>query len=125
MIRLYVDDLREPPEGWVLARTITEAIRLLAKQEISEVSLDYDIMHTIKPSHLNTLPIPSECCENLDIIKTYQINGAGLDLPVACPENFTAVAYYIAAMPKDKSPKVRIHTANPVGREEIKKILGE
>jgi len=43
-IKLYCDDLRPVPEGWELARTITKAIRLLATQDVSEVSLDHDII---------------------------------------------------------------------------------
>lgn len=43
MIKLYVDDVRECPEGWHLARTITEAIRILATMSVDEVSLDHDI----------------------------------------------------------------------------------
>lgn len=36
-IRLFVDDIRREPEGWVRARTVTEAIRLLATQDVEEV----------------------------------------------------------------------------------------
>lgn len=42
-MKLYVDDLRECPEGWEVARTVTDAIRTLADQEVEEVSLDHDI----------------------------------------------------------------------------------
>lgn len=47
-LKLFVDDLREPPEGWHLARTATEAIRVLATAPIRviEVSLDHDITHS-------------------------------------------------------------------------------
>lgn len=43
-IKLFVDDLRPCPDGWHLARTITEAIRILHNMFVSEVSLDYDIV---------------------------------------------------------------------------------
>lgn len=42
-IKLFVDDIRRCPDGWVPARTVTEAIRLLATQNVEEVSLDHDI----------------------------------------------------------------------------------
>ncbi len=44
-MKLYVDDVREVPEGWVLTRTITEAIRLLATMKVDEVSLDHDYLY--------------------------------------------------------------------------------
>lgn len=37
-IKLFVDDLRACPKGWVPARTVTEAIRILATQSVEEVS---------------------------------------------------------------------------------------
>lgn len=42
-IKLYVDDIREAPVGWHLARTITEAIRILDQQEVTHLSVDHDI----------------------------------------------------------------------------------
>jgi hypothetical protein len=44
--------------------------------------------------------------------------------PVCCPENYTAVARYIAAMTVDERPEqVDIHTANPAGAKEMGMIL--
>lgn len=42
-LKLFVDDYRPCPEGWHLARTVTEAIRVLATQPVELVSLDHDI----------------------------------------------------------------------------------
>lgn len=42
-VKLYVDDVRVPPAGWVLARTVKEAIGLLEAGGVTEVSLDYFI----------------------------------------------------------------------------------
>jgi hypothetical protein len=42
-VKLYVDDLRTPPAGWRLARTVEEAVRLLEAERFDEVSLDYVI----------------------------------------------------------------------------------
>ena len=93
MIKLFVDDVRVPPKEWQLARTITEAIRVLATVEVSEVSLDHDI-----------------CYQNMD-------TGRVPD------ETFEAVARYIVLMPKEKRPTVKFHTANPVGEKKLKEIL--
>jgi hypothetical protein len=42
-MKLYVDDLRPPPAGWVLAKTVDEAIELLSRGTVVELSLDYDL----------------------------------------------------------------------------------
>lgn len=102
-IKLYVDDIRKEPKGWVRVRTITDAIRLLAYQDVDEVSLDHDITHAILPDD------PASTRANI-----YQ--------PVCCPETFEPVARYIALMPK--RPRIRFHTANPDGEKKMREILG-
>lgn len=42
-MKLFVDDLRTPPSGWRLARTVEEARRCLDTEIVEEVSLDYFI----------------------------------------------------------------------------------
>ena len=42
-MKLYVDDLRAPPVGWTLAKTVDEAIELLSQGCVVELSLDYDL----------------------------------------------------------------------------------
>lgn len=46
-MKLFIDDLREPWPGWTLARTITQAIRILELFAVEEVSLDHDIQQTV------------------------------------------------------------------------------
>lgn len=96
-IKLYVDDLRKEPEGWVRAKTVTEAIRLLANHVVSEVSLDHDIGHRV----------------NMDSIAR----------PFPCGETFEPVAWYLAAI-KFSGP-VTLHTANPIGARKMAAILNE
>jgi len=45
MIKLYVDDERTPPDGWILAKNYKEAIDILIKEEgnIYALSLDHDL----------------------------------------------------------------------------------
>lgn len=81
--RLFVDDMRSTPRGWIAARTVSEAIEVLSALPIREISLDHDI---INPP-------------------------AGKDLYQALSaETFRGVARYVSLM--QKRPKVRIHTAN-------------
>lgn len=42
-MRIYLDDERETPEGWVRAYWPSEVIALLEQGEVTEVSLDHDL----------------------------------------------------------------------------------
>jgi len=42
-MKLWVDDLRTPPEGWTWAKTSAEAIAALAEHAVTELSLDHDL----------------------------------------------------------------------------------
>lgn len=82
-MKLYVDDLRRCPDGWKLARTITDAISHLYQGRVDEISLDHDIAF---------------------------LRGSDIRMH---KEAFMAVAYFMAVMPRELRPeKVRIHTAN-------------
>jgi len=93
-MRLFVDDYREPPEGWHLTKTITEAIRVLSGVMYWDaVSLDHDIIYREGKHSFSE-------------------------------ETFATVARYIAIMPKDRLPKiVYIHTSNPSGANDMEEIL--
>jgi hypothetical protein len=100
-LKLFVDDWRQPPDGWYLAKTITEAIRILSGPIYVEVvSLDHDIIFETRTKDTNRPKL--------------EFSG----------ENFTAVAYYIVLLPFGRLPKiVYIHTANPRGANDIEDIL--
>jgi hypothetical protein len=90
-MKLYVDDLRKCPEGWQLARTNTEAIRLLATGYVEEISIDHDI-----------------CVPNIEFID----EGVKKRLQIG-QETFQPVVYYLIAMNPEFRPKiVNMHTAN-------------
>lgn len=105
-IRLYVDDIRKEPEGWVRAKTVTEAIRILDEQDVVEVSLDHDISMKVSV-------------------------GYGDSRPFASPETYEPVARFIRQMHLAflnggghfGIEKVTLHTANAVGAEKMKAIL--
>lgn len=42
-MRLFLDDVRQAPEGWVRAYTAQEAIDFLAAGGVGEISLDHDL----------------------------------------------------------------------------------
>jgi hypothetical protein len=96
-MKVFVDDLRQAPPGWVLARTITEAIRMLDDFAVDEVSLDHDIVF---------------------------VDERGVFTGKHAAEDFSPVARFIRALPSEKRPTVvRIHTANPIGAIRLESIL--
>ena len=42
-MKIFLDDKRVPPEGWILVRWPEEAINLLRTGEVTEISLDHDL----------------------------------------------------------------------------------
>ena len=42
-MRIYLDDERETPTGWVGVSTVQEVIELLKNNEVKELSLDHDL----------------------------------------------------------------------------------
>lgn len=103
-MRLYVDDLRKCPEGWTLARTNTEAIRLLASGYVEEISIDHDIC----------TPFAGEI--SAPVRRRLQIG----------QETFQPVVYYIVAMKPENRPKViTMHTANIEAGNRMINLLGD
>lgn len=47
-MKVYLDDIREAPDGWIRTRTVKETLRLLATQpqEVTHLSLDHDLGNT-------------------------------------------------------------------------------
>lgn len=48
MINVYVDDLRDCPIGFVVARTFQEAIHLLENYQANVLPIDYDLGEEFK-----------------------------------------------------------------------------
>jgi len=42
-VKVFLDDVREAPAGWIRCRTPDEVIALLETGRVSEVSLDHDL----------------------------------------------------------------------------------
>ncbi len=43
MINVYLDDLRDCPEGFTLARTFEDAVKLFENNEVNILTLDHDL----------------------------------------------------------------------------------
>lgn len=107
-IKLFVDDIRDCPKGWEVARTVTDAIRILATGSVVEVSLDHDIATYCPHCH-----------------STY-FSG----------ETFMPVAQYLAALKERDEfasrtddhrmvtpPVIRIHTSNYAMGHKMAELL--
>jgi len=42
-MKIYLDDTRPAPKGWILVKNAPSAIKLLEEEEITEISLDHDL----------------------------------------------------------------------------------
>jgi len=42
-MKLYVDDIRTPPDGWTVCRNAKLAIMILGLGDVREISLDHDL----------------------------------------------------------------------------------
>lgn len=102
-MKLFIDDIRQAPDGWERRRTITDAIRLLHNGVVEELSLDHDICHGILGN---------------------DIEDGGHGKICTCPENYSSLAYVVAMMNQEFRPKkIYLHSANPHGRKNMKAIL--
>lgn len=101
-MKLYVDDIRDAPEGYTLVRDITEAINFINRYryELDVISLDHDISLAVEVD--------------------------GIYRPFPSPETYRAVAMYIKEVYKntpEDQPKIILHSANPDGRTAMRAIL--
>jgi len=109
-LKLWIDDIRPAPEGWHLAKTNTEAIRILDTMEVDEVSIDHDVSHQIM--------MEGPC-------------GSIVSRPYPCGETFEATARFLALFLRRRAESdyagprmnITIHTANPEGGRKIAQIL--
>ena len=92
-MKLYLDDVRTPPEGWTLVSTVKDMIFLTATENPTHISLDHDLGDT-----------------DPDYTGYYFM--LWLEREVFCGK-YT----------KENFPVITFHTDNPVGRENMKRSL--
>ncbi len=42
-MKVYLDDVRTPPDGWFLTRTAPETVEVLENNKVTHLSLDHDL----------------------------------------------------------------------------------
>lgn len=95
-MKVYLDDVRETPNGWHRTYTAEETIDVLKTGQVTHLSLDHDLT----PAHYNGA---------LDSQTGYAVC---LWLENEVMEN-----------PDFKMPEVTLHTMNPVGRKHMERSL--
>lgn len=100
-MKIWHDDIRPAPEGWVWARTNNEALKLLRENDVEEISLDHDL----GLDHIET--------EEAHLYINYkgQAEETGLDLvDHMCAEGLCP-------------DKITVHSWNPSGAQRMVKTL--
>jgi Cyclic-phosphate processing Receiver domain len=93
-MRIWLDDVRDAPQGWIHITTPEEAIELLRSGEVEEISLDHDLG-----------------------LATSEAERTGYDVLVWLEEAVAIGAWNHAL------PVIRIHSANPVGQRRMEQAI--
>lgn len=105
-MKLYVDDVRKCPDGWLVARTVEDAKLLLMRDDVEEVSLDHD------------MGACADCtAKGLDTgdMKTPETTFAGL-----CAHALSGYDLVVWMCDNERVPAtVKLHSMNPVGRKRM------
>jgi len=100
-MKLWIDDIRDAPEGWTLARSISEAVTFISMYapQITHISLDHDISIEVR------------------------VGGKKYNRP--SPDTFKVVALFCVALALSFKEDIKFttHSSNHVGRQAIKDIL--
>ena len=93
-MKIFLDDVRDPPEGWTLVRNAAEAVGLILNSiyegtKIEAISLDHDL-----GEHWSGYDVA--CFMEWLVVE---------DLGFKCPD------------------EILIHSANPVGRRRIQQVI--
>ena len=132
-MKLFIDDIRSAPEGWHLAKTVTEAIRTIYYDgmfgdRITHISLDHDISH---PVTVGSLQRPYPCEETYAAVAYFialkyenraiakQVGAVITCLNVDCPERTGGECWSSIV------PQITLHTSNIVGAENMQLILSK
>jgi len=104
-IKLWYDDVRPAPEGWVWARTNDEAIALLSCNDVTHASLDHDMgNHDLPEGTYDGGP------------------NSGSGMPQKGEENGYHLVQWM--IKNDKLPGwIRVHSWSPSGGEHMYRAL--
>jgi hypothetical protein len=105
-MKLWVDDERPAPEGWVWAKTIEEAKTMLATGQVREASLDHDMGLRVVGKRKVQLP-----------------DGTTEEQDVTIEENGTHLLDWIINTNHWPTTKPKVHSMNPVGAQRMRQMI--
>lgn len=97
-MKVWLDDLRPAPEGWVHAYNARQAMDLLKTRQVEEMSMDHDLGHCV-------------ACEGCEGYKA----SCGCE----CHWSGYSVAVFMAANSLWPKVKPTVHSANPAGARNM------
>ena len=92
-MRVYLDDIRTPPNGWTLVKTVDELRSVMRAHRVTHLSLDHDLGEG-EPTGYDWL------CEYEGEVAGKLMNGESVDIP-----------------------EIQVHSANPVGVYNMNKAI--
>lgn len=114
-MKLWVDDYRDAPDSsWTEVRKVLPAIRLIATQNVEEISLDHDIEN--RPDDETFMPVAYFIGEKH--YTSRQLTTQFMESEFCPPE---AAKLMEARM--HLYPKITIHSDNPIGAKEMIAVL--
>jgi hypothetical protein len=117
-IRLYLDDLRSPPDDtWTLARTAAEAWRLLLTHEVEAASLDYEL-------NVCATCTPDERTEGSEIVVQATLERVCLQgCRCDCHETGLDVVNWMAESGLWPRFKPAVHSAHRLGKAQMLEVI--
>jgi len=111
MINLFVDDIRNPPDGWLVARTIENAKQWLRTGVVDRMSLDHDMgaceACVREGKHIGDMLTP----------ETTYLNWCSHE------EDGTKLVHWMIEHNCWSRQKPTVHSANPVGAARMRGMI--
>jgi hypothetical protein len=108
-VKLYLDDVRTPPDGWTLAKTVAAAKAALLTGTVEHASLDHD------------LGVCDACDELGD--QAVDVRTCPTDCTHTCHETDSDLVRWMAETDTWPQNKPRVHSANPVGAAYMRGVI--
>lgn len=127
MSKLYLDDVRPAPAGWVLARSVDEAIYSAGMLTVPwEVSLDFDLGMTAEHcetcndsgfGYIHNSKHPNYCPDCSHLITSFdQAAPTGIEFLYRIIDRHDNMDWILP-------DKIYLHTANPIGRSAMQWVI--
>jgi hypothetical protein len=128
-INLYLDDMRPAPEGWVLVKTVAEAQEVIKLHNVQLMSLDHDLGACLDCYLKAGVLLPDgfdfSDLESLEMAQNEWLEADSYRSMPNCEHFGTGYQLVLWMAESDLWPAVKpnVHSANSVGRENMKAVI--